>query len=165
MSYFKSVNQKDGTVNFYPWSLGDTINVSFTSFLLMLALIGLVSAIVPAFCLLLYSISVTRHRKEQAIVGVFGAVIWTLDYSFGIFSWHLFHKFPELYSLITTVNIILLVLHIVTLFFDELTSILCEIKDGFLISIVLFGGIIYFTFPIVHKFLSLILTMSETSLY
>lgn len=165
MSYFKGVSQKDGTVNFYPWSLGDSVNVTLTAFLLQIALVGLLSVIVPTFCLLLYPISVVIHRKQQAIIGIISSIVCLLDYSFGVFSWHLFHKFPEFYAMIITVNLIILGLHLITLFFDELTSELCKIKDGFLISIALFVAIIYFTFPIVHKFLSLILTMSETSIY
>lgn len=166
MAWIKSFKNSSGGFDSFDWSIGDVVKVNAISLIASILFISLCTAILPAFILFIYSFSITRHRIQQGIVGLIACLFWIVDYQIGIFNWGIFHKFPDAYNFITTVNIAILIVIICTLFFDKvIIEITSSTKYGVILSWIGFPVVIYYLFPIASKILNLMLTMSSSSIW
>ena len=164
MKWLRMIRKKNGDFDIIEWSPGSEFQLQFSKVAAMLGALIVINGIVSAYCLMWYAVSIKKHRFQQSIAGVIGSSIWILDYTFGGVSWLVLNIFPEFYLTLTAINLIILILHVFTLIFDGLIYSLFNCKDGWLISLAVFGLIIYFLLPMFSKFVEVTINLSETSL-
>lgn len=166
MAWYKSFKGKNGEINTFDWSLQDSVNFEFTVLIFKMGLLMLCSSIASAYCLLMYSPSIRKHRVQQLIAAILASTFWILDFQFGIFSWFVLHDFMETYILITNINWILLIISVVLLFIDEsFYNFIHSTGEGWFVSLGIFIGVTYLTYPMLSDLFSAIFTVAEVSIW
>lgn len=150
MSWLKTFKRGDGGYDTFNWNLGDSAMVALLTVFFGFIFLLLAVAIIPFYLLLVYSFSIEGQRRTQSLVGIVACNIWLADYHFGglnLAFWG--NVFPETFASLTVLNVIMLIIFLCLLVFDEVIfETLRATSVPMVASWIIFIALLYFLYPL-----------------